>query len=342
MTARPGERDAAHDAGYADGMGLAALNARRERRLIIVLVLNLAIVAGEAIAGILAGSLGLLADAAHNLTDVAGVALALVAIRWARRAPTGRRSFGYHRGTVLAAQANAASILAVTILILFEGARRVARPEPVEGLIVVIVAGIALVANTGSALLLREREDDLNMRAALLHMAADAGASLGVLIGGAVILATGGFDWVDPVVSMLIGLLIGWQAWRLLRAASDVLLESTPTGLDPDDVASTIVAVEGVEGVHDLHMWSLSSEVRALSAHVTLTGHPTLEEAQEVGSRIKAEMAGTYRIAHATLELECEECVDDGSWCAIAELDLSPPSHHGHDHGGGSHARGAG
>jgi cobalt-zinc-cadmium efflux system protein len=325
------------DNGRGHGAGpefdAASISARRERRLLIVLVLNVAIVVGEAIAGIMAHSLGLLADAAHNLTDVAGVGLALVAVRWARRAPTERRSFGYHRGTVLAAQANAASILAVTVVILFEGVRRLARPEPVEGLLVVVVAGIALLANTGSALMLREREDDLNMRGALLHMAADAGASLGVVIGGVVILATGRFDRIDPIVSMVIGVLISWQAWRLLRSTAEVLLESTPKGLDPDTVAEAIAAIDGVEGVHDLHMWSLSSEVRALSAHVIVAGHPTLKEAQEVGSRIKTEMAAAYRISHATLELECEGCVDDGSWCAIAGLDVQPDqSDHGHEH----------
>lgn len=310
------------------------LSARREGRLVFVLVLNLTIVIGEATAGILSGSIGLLADAGHNLTDVGGVALALVAVRWARRAPTERRTFGFHRGTVLAAQANAASILFVTAIITFESVRRLLNPQPVEGLIVVVVAGIALVANTGSAFLLREKEDDLNMRAALLHMAADAGASLGVVIGGAVILATGRFDRIDPIVSLLIGFLIGWQAWRLLRSSADVLLESTPKGLDADEVASTMLQVEGVDDVHDLHIWSLSSDVRALSAHVILKGHPTLEEAQAVGTLVKTAVSGPYRIAHATLELECEGCVDDGSWCAMTDLDVaSAVTAGGHSHG---------
>ncbi len=309
------------------------ISARRERRLLLVLVLNVTIVVGEALAGIVARSIGLLADAGHNLTDVGGVALALVAVRWARRAPTERRSFGFHRGTVLAAQANAASILFVTAIITYESVRRLLRPEPVEGLIVVVVAALALVANTGSAFLLREKEDDLNMRAALLHMAADAGASLGVVIGGAVILVTGRFDRIDPIISLLIGFLIGWQAWRLLRSSAEVLLESTPKGVDVDEVADLMSAVEGVEDVHDLHIWSLSSEVRALSAHVILDGHPTLEEAQAVGTKVKAAVSGPYRIAHATLELECEGCVDDESWCAMNDLEVAiATAHGGHDH----------
>lgn len=295
-----------------------AVSARRERRLRLVLVLNLVIVLGEAAAGILAGSVGLLADAGHNLTDVGGVGLALIAVRWARRPPNEERSFGYHRGTVLAAQANAASILAATALILFESVRRLLDPQPVEGGIVVVVALLALAANAGSALLLREKEHDLNMRAALLHMAADAGASVGVAIGGAVILVTGRFERVDPLVSIAISLLIGWQGWKLLRSTGDVLLESTPKGLDIAQVAEAMRAVPGVEDVHDMHVWSLSSDMRALSAHVILGGRPTLKEAQAVGTRVKEALSGPFHIAHATLELECEGCVDDGSWCAMS------------------------
>ena len=311
----------------------AEVSARRERRLRLVLGLNIVIVLGEATAGIAARSIGLLADAGHNLTDVGGIALALLAVRWARRAPNDRKTFGYHRGTVLAAQANAATILVSTALITYESIRRLISPEPVDGFIVVIVAGIALVANAGSALLLREREDDVNMRAALLHMAADAGASLGVVGGGLLILVTGRFDRADPIVSLLIGALIAWQAWRLLRSTAELLLESTPPGVDIDQVEAAIQAVDGVDAVHDLHVWSLSSEIHALSAHVIVTGHPSLEQAQEVGTKVKAAVSGPFKIAHATIELECEGCVDDGSWCAIEQLDITPAAGHaGHSH----------
>ena len=311
----------------------ADLSARREKRLLIALGLNVVIVLGEATAGVLARSVGLLADAGHNLTDVGGIALALLAVRWARRAPTQQRSFGYHRGTVLAAQANAASILFATALITYEAVRRLANPAPVEGRLVVAAATIALIANAISAVILWERDGDLNMRAALLHMGADAGASLGVVVGGAVILVTGGFDWIDPAISLAIGALIAIQAWHLLRSTADVLLESTPPGIDTSEVEQAMVAVDGVDAVHDLHVWSLSSEVRALSAHVIVSGHPTLEEAQVVGARVKRAVSARFRIAHASLDLECEGCVDDGSWCAIDSLTPSVPSGHaGHSH----------
>lgn len=318
---------------HVHGPSTSEVSARRERRLLIALVLNCVIVAGEATAGVLAKSVGLLADAGHNLTDVGGIALALVAVRWARRSPTERRSFGFHRGTVLAAQANAASILVATALITYEAIQRLASPEPVEGVLVIVAASIALAANAASAVLLFERDGDLNMRAALLHMGADAGASVGVVVGGAVIVLTGGFDWVDPAISLVIGGLIAIQAWGLLRSTADVLLESTPTGINAVDVQATMAGVEGVEAVHDLHIWSLSSEVRALSAHVIVDGHPTLEEAQVVGNRVKQAVGTKFRIAHASLDLECEGCVDDGAWCAMESLTPAVPSGHaGHSH----------
>ena len=282
----------------------------RSGRLQLALGLNVALVVAQVAFGLAADSLGLLADASHNLSDVAAVVVSLVAVQWARRAPTAERSYGYHRGTILAALANAAMILAVTAFILYEGVRRLGESPPVQGGLVVAVALAAFVINAGSALVLREHGSDLNMRSALLHMVGDAAASLGVALAGAVILLTGGFQWLDPVVSMAIALLIATEAFRLVRQAAEVLLESTPKDVKLDRLTAAIGEVEGVETVHDLHVWSLSSDVRALSAHVVLAGHPSLEEAQVVGERVKAAVAKPFSIAHSTLELECEPCAD--------------------------------
>lgn len=340
----------------------------RQQRLGLALAANLVIVVAQVVFGLAAKSLGLLADAGHNMTDVAAVGLSLVAVRWATRAPTEDRSFGYHRGTILAALANAAGILTVTVVIAFEAVRRLQHPQSVHGGLVVVVALVAFVINGAAALLLSEGhpghahggggnghdghghghghggsgdDRDLNMRSAVLHMASDAGASLGVAAAGAVILVTGRYLWLDPAVSLAIGALIAWHAMKLLRASVDVLLESTPAGLDLSQLAAAMADVTGVEAVHDLHVWSLSSEVRALSAHVVLDGHPTLEEAQVVGGRVKANIGPAWRIAHATLELECEACEDVGDPCAIS-VDASlgdrlqePRLRHGdHDHAG--------
>ncbi len=291
--------------------------------------LNIALVLGQVAFGLVAHSLGLLADAGHNLSDLAAMVVSLVAVCWARRSPTAKHSFGYHRGTILAALANAATIFAATCFIFYEALRRVAHPEAVRGGVVVVVALGAFAVNAAAALVLRERGSDLNMRSALLHMAGDALASLGVALAGLVIVLTGGSLWLDPVVSMAIGVLIAIEAFNLVRQAAEVLLESTPRDVDLDRLSLAMAAVEGVETVHDLHVWSLSSEVRALSAHVVLAGHPSLEEAQVVGERVKTAVGAPFALAHVTLELECEACADgNDSPCGMDAHLTAPPAHH--------------
>jgi cobalt-zinc-cadmium efflux system protein len=193
-----------------------------------------------------------------------------------------------------------------------------------------VVALAAFVVNAGAALALREHGSDLNMQSALLHMAGDAAASLGVALAGLVIVLTGGFLWLDPAVSMAIGVLIAVEAFRLVRQASEVLLESTPKDIDLDQLTVAMAAVEGVETVHDLHVWSLSSEVRALSAHVVLAGHPSLEEAQVVGERVKVAVGAPFALAHVTLELECEACADGEAGPCGMDTSMSARSAHRH------------
>ncbi len=281
---------------------------RRERRLIGALVLNLAIVVVQVVVGLTADSLGLLADAAHNLTDVAAVAVSLLAVRFTRRRATQSKSFGYHRATTLAAQANAVSILVVTALITMEAVRRLGEDAHVQGGAVIVAAAAAAVVNFGAALFLHGDHDDLNMRSALLHMLADGAVSVAVVIVGVVIAVTGGWFWLDPAVSMVIALVIGVQAVSLLRATADVLLEGTPDGLDMGALIAAVEAVDGVESVHDIHVWTLSTEVRAMSAHVVVGGRPSLQQAQTVGATVKAVIGADFGVAHATIELECDHC----------------------------------
>lgn len=287
---------------------------RRWRRLAVVLAVNAAVVAIQVVAGLRAASVGLLADAAHNLTDVAAVLLALMAVRLTRRPPTAARSFGYHRSTVLAAQANAALLVAITALIGYQAVHRLFHPHPVHGGIVAVVGAAALVANAAAAAGLHERRGrDLNVRSVVLHLAGDAAASAGVALAGLAILVAGGLWWLDPVVSLVIAALIGVQSCLLVRDTVDVLLESTPRGLEIDDVLAAVRGVPGVEDVHDLHAWGLSSEVFALSAHVVLLGHPSLEQAQAVSEAVKSRVGERFGIAHVTLDLECETCILEGT-----------------------------
>ena len=287
----------------------------KEKRLRIAMWLNVAIVGVQIMFGIVAHSLGLIADAGHNLTDFAAVLASMIAIRFARQPATRHRSFGLHRATVLAAQANAASILVITALVSYEAIHRIIHPTRVNGPIVIAVALGAAAANLAAALVLRDPHDhghghelkaahgpahahgqaeDLNMRSAMLHMAGDAVASLGVAAAGVVITLTEGWYWLDPAVSIALGLLIARSALRLLRKTLDVLLESTPDGLDTAALSATLSAVEGVEEVHDLHVWALASDVRAMSAHIVVSGHPSLEQAQAIGYAAKASVSEKF------------------------------------------------
>ena len=280
----------------------------RTRRLAISLVLNAGLVVVQIGFGIVAHSTGLLADAGHNLADVGALVLSLVAVRLVLRPPSAERSFGNHRATILAALANASLVAVVTVLIVIDSIHRLGHPEPVRAGIVVVVASFGLMVNGVAALLLRDGSSDLNMRSALLHMVGDALASLAVVAAAVVLIVEPAASWLDPVSALVVAAIIVYQAAHVFRASIAVLLESTPSDVDLGELTEAMAQVPGVGEVHDLHVWSLSSEMRVLSAHMVLTGHPTLEEAQAVGEEVKAAIAGPFSISHSTLELECERC----------------------------------
>jgi len=301
----------------------------RTRRLAISLALNLVLVFAQVGFGFLAHSTGLLADAGHNLTDVGALALSLVAVQLALRPASRSRSFGNHRATTLAALANAVLIAVVTILIVVSAVNRLLHPVHVQAGIVIVVAAAGLLVNGIAALVLTEQGHDLNMRSAVLHMIGDALASAAVLLAGVVLLFTPSATWLDPISSLVVAAIIVVQATGIFRSSIAVLLESTPADVDLDRLTTAMAGVTGVCGVHDLHVWSLSSEVRLLSAHVELTGHPTLEEATVVRDRVKLAVAVPFGIAHSTLELECEPCVDvDVDPCAMESAPVSGTHRH--------------
>ncbi len=302
----------------------------RTHRLIVSVALTVGLVVVQIAFGLVAHSSGLLADAGHNLSDVGALMLSLAAVRLALRPPSPTRSFGNHRATILAALANASLIAVVTALIVIESIHRLGHPEPVRAGIMIIVASLGLVVNGAAALVLRDGSNDLNMRSALLHMVGDALASFAVVVAGVVLLFVPGASWIDPVSALVVAAIIVYQASRVFRGSIAVLLESTPTDVNLAELTATMVAVPGVGEVHDLHVWSLSSEMRVLSAHMVLTGHPTLEQAQVVGDHVKAAIAGRYSIAHSTLELECERCIDDDDPCRMEPLPPTTGAFHTH------------
>jgi cobalt-zinc-cadmium efflux system protein len=300
----------------------------RTRRLVVSLALNIGLVVVQIVFGVVAHSTGLLADAGHNLADVGALILSLVAVRLALRPPSAERSYGNHRATILAALANAALIAVVTALIVVDSVHRLGHPEQVRAGIVVAVALGGLVVNGAAALILADGTKDLNMRAVVVHMAGDALASLAVVCAGIVLLFVPSASWLDPASALVVAAIIVTQAYRVLRSSIAVLLESTPSDVDLHRLTEVMARVPGVGEVHDLHVWSLSSEVRVLSAHMVLTGHPTLEEAQAVGEHVKAAIARPFAISHSTLELECERCNEDDDPCRMEAV--SVPGSTGH------------
>lgn len=280
----------------------------QRRVLWIALLANGAFMLVEIAGGVAFNSLALLADAAHMASDVAGLAIALLAQRLAQRPASARHSFGLQRAEVLGALANGVLLLATAGYILVEAVRRLNDPPDIAGGGLLVVAVLGLLVNLASAALIaRTAGHSLNMRAAYTHMLADAGGSAGAVVAGlAVVIA--GADRVDPLISILIGLLVVWSAWRLLRDTVHVLLEGTPTALDPAEVEHTLRAQPAVESVHHVHLWNLASDIPAMSAHVVLSGELDLHEAQQRGDQLKALLADLHGIGHATLELECHTC----------------------------------
>lgn len=283
-------------------------DSRARRALWIALGANAGLLAAELLGGFAFASLALLADAAHLATDVVGLAVALVAQTLVTRPASDRRTFGLRRAEALGAQANALLVLGAAVWIAVEAVGRLGTGHEVDGAGVVAVAAVALALNgVSAAVLAGVAGRRLNLRAALVHLLADVGSSFAVLIAGVGVLVFAA-DWLDPVASLAIAALVVWSIWGLLRDTTNVLLEAAPRDLVVGDVEHALAAAPGVEAVHHLHVWEVASDLPALSAHVVLSGAPTLHDAQARGDELKTMLADRFRIAHATLELECHEC----------------------------------
>lgn len=290
------------------------LRARQRQVLWYVLAANAGFMVIEIVAGLAFRSLALLADATHMASDVLGLGVALVAQSLTGRPSSDSHSYGWQRAEVLGAQANACILLATTGWIAYEAMHRLGGGHvDIDGAGLLLVASAGLAVNLGSAVALaRTQGGSLNMRGALVHMALDAAGSVAAMVAGlAVLVAHAG--WIDPMVSVLIAALVLWSAWGLFRDTTRVLLEATPRGLDPDAVTTAIASTPGVTAVHHLHLWSLGSDVPALSVHVVVDAEPSLHEAQQQGDVVRRMLADRFGIAHATVELECHPCDTDAS-----------------------------
>lgn len=286
------------------------------RKLLISTVATILFVGVEFGVGVYANSLALVSDAAHNFTDAIALLLALFAVRLERRPATHTKSFGYQRAGVLAAFINAGTLVGFTVYIFLEAWQRFKYPEPVDSFWMLAVASAALVMNTAIALWLRhDGKSDLNIRAALMHQVGDALSSLGIIIGALVIRATG-HDVIDPIVSVAIGAMILWSSWGVLKEAVNLLLEGTPSGIDPLAVMHDLSSEEGVLGVHHMHIWALAPSRPALSCHIQL-GDVSLKSTGPMLARVSTMLAERYRISHVTIQFEHAGCPVDDPLCII-------------------------
>ncbi len=273
-----------------------------DRNLKIGLVLNSLFTVIEFIVGLFSGSLALISDSAHNLTDSLSLIISMGSRKMAKRHADTQKTYGYERATILAALLNALILLGVAIFIFYEAYRRLLEPPKVEGSLVIIAAFFGFVINGGIAWMFLSGKKDLNIKSTIVNFVTDALAQLGTIIAGFIILFTKQ-SFADPIISIIIGILLLYTAWEVTKDALHVLLEGVPKGIDVIKVKETILSVPKVIGVDDLHIWALSSHYAALSCHVIIK-KMTIEESIVLMQKIKEELADRFHITHATLETE--------------------------------------
>ncbi|MGY3205552.1 cation diffusion facilitator family transporter [Streptomyces sp. TE5632] len=297
---------AGHDHGHAHGAPAGGTASAAYRgRLRVALTITLGVMVVEIVGGALSGSLALVADAAHMATDALGLGMALLAIHFANRPPSERRTFGYARAEILAALANCLLLLGVGGYVLFEAVQRFVSPADTEGGLTLVFGAVGLVANMVSlTLLMRGQKESLNVRGAFLEVAADALGSLAVIVSALVVMATG-WTAADPIASLAIALMIVPRSFKLLRETLDVLLEAAPKGVDMAQVRAHILATDGVEDVHDLHAWTITSGMPVLSAHVVVStevldalGH------EKMLRELQSCLGDHFDVEHCTFQLE--------------------------------------
>lgn len=292
--------------GYGHGHGAASASGRHLPRLVAAFGIGVVFFALEVVVGVLTGSLALISDAAHMLTDVAGLGMALTAIVLARRSgPTYRRTFGLYRSEVLAALANAVLLFGVAAYVLVEAIGRITEPPAVPGLPVLLTAVAGLLANVVAFVLLRSgAKESLNMRGAYLEVLSDMIGSVGVLVSGAITLTTG-WRYADPIIGVAIGLFVLPRTAMLARRALRILFQHAPADVDVERIAAELGGLDGVRDVHDLHVWTLTSGMEVASAHLAVESHA---KPADVLAAAQTLLADTHRIQHATLQVEpCEQ-----------------------------------
>ena len=283
------------------------------RAFIIGIVLNSVFVIVEFIAGFYFNSLALLSDAGHNLSDVASLGLSLLAFKMAESKTSTRFTYGYHKGTILASLANAVILLIAVGSIGWEAIQRFMNPEETEGGVIAIVAGIGIVINSLSAFFFfRDKDKDLNVKGAYLHLATDALVSIGVVIAGILISYTG-IKWIDPLISLLIMAIVIYSTWSLLVESLRLSIDAVPEKVQIEKINGEAMKVEGVKNIHHIHVWAMSTTKNALTAHVVIDANSSMSKAEEIKKELKHRLEH-LEIQHVTLEVESTsaECDDEG------------------------------
>lgn len=302
-------------------------SASTSKLLRVALLLTLAYIAVTVIAGIKAHSLALLSEAGHNVSDFLALLLSWVAVYLGTRPPTATKTFGYHRAGVLAAFVNALSLVVVAVYIFVEAAHRMANPLVVHARTMMIVAAAGVLMNGIIALMLHGSSHDVNVRSAFIHMLGDTLSTASVIVGGWIILFTGK-TWIDPALSFGIGALILWSSFGIVRETLNILLEGTPKGVSMDLLSDAMKQVDGVRDVHDLHVWSIGSEIHALSCHIAIADIPP-SASEAILRDVKERLAMQFRIHHTTIQFEHENC-ETAHGCVMPVGLEEAHHHHGH------------
>ncbi len=286
-----------------------------QRELLIATAITATVMVAEFIGGLLTNSLALLSDAAHMLTDVLALLLSVLAFRFSTKPPTKKTTFGFYRLEIFAAQINGGVLVFLSAFIFYEAYKRLIEPEPIKSLLMIIVAGVGLSANIISALVLhKSSRKNLNVKASFLHILGDLLSSVGVITGGAIIYFTGWYI-IDPILSVMIGLIILKGAYGVVMETANVLLEAVPKHVNLEGLIREIEAVEGVESFHDVHLWTITSGIYALSGHVLIEDQ-MVSESTEVLEKIRQHLRKRYNITHTTFQFECESC-ETGFVCRL-------------------------
>jgi len=280
-----------------------------QRNLLIALFITAIVMIAEIIGGLLANSLALLSDAGHMLTDILALGLSLVAMRFAQKPPTPSKTFGFHRLEILAAFFNGMLLFFISFYIFYEAYHRMLHPEEIKGLFMLVVACIGLLANgIGIMLLRKSAHTSLNVKSAFFHIVGDTISSGGVIVGGLIILYTGWY-LVDPLIGIFIGILILRGAYALIMESIDIFLEATPKDINVDEMLDELRKIKGVKDVHHLHLWTITSGINAMSAHV-LIDDLLISSSEYILKEIKSVLHNKYCIEHSTIQFECKSCGD--------------------------------